>query len=1033
MLTFFPADKFNSTVDGDSSGTTVQCQSLILYRQQREAFWCTLAAIPLRLPKKRRQNSSARTGGTDGPDPPPTKKSKKKAGGAKELMTVLLPINVSSETKIVGSYALGRILGKGAFSKVRLGRHLESDKLVAVKIIKTRTRQEAAVLKAASGAEKTELVQVHPGKDGDHEARILQCMSHKNIITLIEVLRTTRKMFIVMEYAGGGEFFKQIVNRDGGLCEIDVRRWFSQLISAVRYMHKSGVVHRDLKPENIVLDSQRKLIKIIDFGLASTFDPTNPQRHFTACGTRRFQAPEVGSEEGYLGAPVDVYSLGVILCEAVFGHELDLGDDPKTTASLIAQHLDKPSTQISRICKDLIKGMTRLEPKSRLTVEDVWKHPWLATSTGNVPTHAQQQARLRSTRRSRDVSEGNTPAPRPSSAASRRTSHTSHASHASGPQRRPPSWQDQKKNHSTIGSVTNSSGPSSRRTSDSSRLSNSSSRCSSVAGTATAAGACLEDEEVQKVLSKSKQGDECQLEWRFNGDTPVEAVSPGSYSSSSTSALSPANQRRRTIRAPVMIPSATASTAMTSPTGLRVADMNLTTSSPDAKRVESTSVETSGSGCSGTTSFAISVTEPANKLSGRIRSSSPDGKEGASHSNDNHFQELSLCADRPVIELGGPQPQQSPRELRLVVPESCSEPRVGSPLQHDLQAPFPTRPISQPPTQQSAVSLSDSETEKQIRNYLRNGTNLYPDSGHAMIRSPGRGGNGSAGTGGVGRSPLCGDADPEDGPQLQSVPAAPALRRHSEPILSPISAIPVTDRERDSDPVSGRQPITKRLEKRSIVASLRRLPASSAGTSTTTHTHVLTQSHTHSTWLPKGHPATDPLLRQARPPPAPAPSPSPAANGATQSKVGKKKINAFPTRPILRKKRIASPSPSTSRIESPSVETRPVGISSINSSANSRASSSELRLPKTHEPNSFNPGGGFERGTSSSSCSGALGTSLDLDANSVKPARPETQPRRNSNVTSLPAFSAPKSTVIPLRSMSHVGRRDTARRGVAKL
>lgn len=101
------------------------------------------------------------------------------------------------------------------------------------------------------------------------EIHILKLTRHPNIIQLYEIIETPKQLYLIMEYADGGELFDYIVNKSK-VEEIEAWLIFQQIISGIDYIHKLNIVHRDMKPENLLLEND-KTIKIVDFGLSNTF------------------------------------------------------------------------------------------------------------------------------------------------------------------------------------------------------------------------------------------------------------------------------------------------------------------------------------------------------------------------------------------------------------------------------------------------------------------------------------------------------------------------------------------------------------------------------------------------------------------------------------------------------------------------------------------------------------------------------------------------------------------------------------------
>lgn len=102
------------------------------------------------------------------------------------------------------------------------------------------------------------------------EIHILKLIRHPHIIQLYEIIETQKQLYLIMEYASGGELFDYIVAK-GRVKESEACKFFQQIIDGVEYLHKLNIVHRDLKPENLLLD-QNKNIKIVDFGLSNTYN-----------------------------------------------------------------------------------------------------------------------------------------------------------------------------------------------------------------------------------------------------------------------------------------------------------------------------------------------------------------------------------------------------------------------------------------------------------------------------------------------------------------------------------------------------------------------------------------------------------------------------------------------------------------------------------------------------------------------------------------------------------------------------------------
>jgi len=120
------------------------------------------------------------------------------------------------------------------------------------------------------------------------EIVILKTIRHPNIIGYVDCIDTASRLYIVLEFADGGELFDHIVKK-GAFPEEDAKTIMLQLLQGVAYLHSLGIAHRDLKPENILVHEGR--IKITDFGLAKLSE--NKSYMKTLCGTPQYVAPEI--------------------------------------------------------------------------------------------------------------------------------------------------------------------------------------------------------------------------------------------------------------------------------------------------------------------------------------------------------------------------------------------------------------------------------------------------------------------------------------------------------------------------------------------------------------------------------------------------------------------------------------------------------------------------------------------------------------------------------------------------------------------
>ncbi|XP_021429887.1 MAP/microtubule affinity-regulating kinase 3a isoform X8 [Oncorhynchus mykiss] len=261
----------------------------------------------------------------------------------------------ADEQPHVGNYRLLKTIGKGNFAKVKLARHILTGREVAIKII-----------------DKTQL---NPNSLQKlfREVRIMKLLNHPNIVKLFEVIETERTLYLVMEYASGGEVFDYLVAH-GRMKEKEARAKFRQIVSAVQYCHQKHIVHRDLKAENLLLDADMN-IKIADFGFSNEFTMGNKLDTF--CGSPPYAAPELFQGKKYDGPEVDVWSLGVILYTLVSGSLPFDGQNLKELRERVLRGKYRIPFYMSTDCENLLKRFLVLNPAKRGTFEQIMKDRWI--------------------------------------------------------------------------------------------------------------------------------------------------------------------------------------------------------------------------------------------------------------------------------------------------------------------------------------------------------------------------------------------------------------------------------------------------------------------------------------------------------------------------------------------------------------------------------------------------------------------------------------------------------------------------------
>ncbi|MXQ87451.1 hypothetical protein E5288_WYG000115 [Bos mutus] len=192
-------------------------------------------------------------------------------------------------------------------------------------------------------------------------------------VKLFEVIETDKTLYLIMEYASGGEVFDYLVAH-GRMKEKEARAKFRQIVSAVQYCHQKRIVHRDLKAENLLLDADMN-IKIADFGFSNEF--TVGSKLDTFCGSPPYAAPELFQGKKYDGPEVDVWSLGVILYTLVSGSLPFDGQNLKELRERVLRGKYRIPFYMSTDCENLLKRFLVLNPIKRGTLEQIMKDRWI--------------------------------------------------------------------------------------------------------------------------------------------------------------------------------------------------------------------------------------------------------------------------------------------------------------------------------------------------------------------------------------------------------------------------------------------------------------------------------------------------------------------------------------------------------------------------------------------------------------------------------------------------------------------------------
>ena len=280
---------------------------------------------------------------------PPEKKSEKGASSKKKIQNYLLK---------------GQI-GKGAFSIVCKGKHIDTHQKVAIKIINDQELRSKLGEMAMATLEK--------------ETQILRSIQNENIVQMLDVQRTPHNHYLVFEYCRMGDLALYLKKR-GKLPEAEAQNFMRQIANGLRCLYEQKIAHRDLKLSNFLVGgtAEKPVIKIADFGLARYFNAEESQLFETVVGTPVNMAPEILLGKKY-NEKADLWSLGTILFEMLVGYPPFRGKNIQELVRSIERgdYRIPAYIAVGKNCMHLMRGLLQFEPEKRFTWQKFFDHPFI--------------------------------------------------------------------------------------------------------------------------------------------------------------------------------------------------------------------------------------------------------------------------------------------------------------------------------------------------------------------------------------------------------------------------------------------------------------------------------------------------------------------------------------------------------------------------------------------------------------------------------------------------------------------------------
>jgi eukaryotic-like serine/threonine-protein kinase len=229
------------------------------------------------------------------------------------------------DTLFDGRYRIQRKLGAGGMADVYLAEDQELGRRVAIKILNSRHGNDDQFIERFR-----------------REAKNAAALNHPNIVSIYDRGEAEDTYYIAMEFLDGRTLKELIVGRGAAPINVAIE-YARQILSALRFAHRHGIVHRDIKPHNVLVDGEGR-VKVTDFGIARA-GTSQMTETGSIVGTAQYLSPEQ-ARGGEVDPRSDLYSLGVVLYELLTGKTPFDGETP---VEIAMKHLSNPPKPPSKL------------------------------------------------------------------------------------------------------------------------------------------------------------------------------------------------------------------------------------------------------------------------------------------------------------------------------------------------------------------------------------------------------------------------------------------------------------------------------------------------------------------------------------------------------------------------------------------------------------------------------------------------------------------------------------------------------------